>query len=49
MFLQPRMEGSNNSLVILTEDGAIVEFLMALQIKSVAILLPFGISTNGTT
>ena len=49
LFLQPGVEVSNHSLVILTEDGVIVEFLVALQIKSVAILLPFGISTNATT
>ena len=58
LFLQPGVEVSNHSLVILTEDGVIVEFLVALQmaisaskslIQSVAILLPFGISTNATT
>ena len=43
------MEVSKNSLVILTEDNVIVEFLVALQIKSVAILLSFEISTNATT
>ena len=48
LFLQPGVEVSNHSLVILTEDGVIVEFLVALQIKSVAILLPFGISTKAT-
>ena len=49
LFLQPGVAVSNNSLLILTEDKVIVEFLAAQQIKSVAILLPFGISTNATT